>query len=199
MKQVVLIHGGTTFSNYDKYMDYLSNKPLKIERFFYSPTWRERLQEVLGNNYQVLTPTMPNKTNAKYSEWSAWFRHISDLFIDEVILIGHSLGGIFLAKYLSENNLRVKINKLILVAAPYEDESIEDLADFKITKLSNRLSSQVDKIILIQGSDDPVVSMSDFNKYKTALPNAKSVILSAPDHFLRSDFPELIEIINEKN
>ena len=54
-----------------------------------------------------------------------------------MILIGHSLGVIFLVKYLSENNFRVKTNKLILLALPYDDESIEDLTNFKVAKLSD--------------------------------------------------------------
>lgn len=196
MKQVILIGGGTTFYKYEDYIEYLSNKPLDIKRFIYSPNWKSSLQEKLGKKYQVLMPSMPNTTNAKYSEWSIWFNHISEIFTDEVILIGHSLGASFLTKYLSENELKVKIDKLILIAAPYDDETIEDLTDFKITEISEKLKSQSKKITIFHGSDDPVVPILDQEKYKQALPNATFITLSAPEHFAaREEFPEIIDII----
>lgn len=142
MQQVIVIHGGTTFQDYDAYLQSLSEKKLDINRFVYTPMWKELLQDTLGSEYRVLLPSMPNSTNARYSEWSAWFTHLSSLFSDNCILIGHSLGGIFLAKYLSENTLPVNIKATVLVAAPYDDESIEDLTDFKIVKLSERLPGQ---------------------------------------------------------
>lgn len=197
MQQIIVIHGGTTFKDYDEYLNYLSNKPLKIDRFTYQSTWKELLQENLGNDYQVLLPSMPNKTNARYSEWKLWFDHISSLFTDDCVLIGHSLGAIFLAKYLSENNFSVKIKATILVAAPYDDESDEDLTDFKLNSLSGRLSAQGGKLVFFNGTDDPVIPASDLAKYQHELPSAEYILMSAPDHFMRADFPELVDLLKE--
>jgi len=197
MQQIIVIHGGTTFEVYDEYLNYLSNKPLKIDRFTYQSTWKELLQENLGSDYQVLLPSMPNKTNARYSEWKLWFDHISSLFTDNCVLIGHSLGAIFLAKYLSENIFSVKIKATILVAAPYDDESDEDLTDFKLNSLSGRLSAQGGRLVFFNGPDDPVIPVSDLAKYQHELPSAEYILMSAPDHFMRADFPELVDLLKE--
>lgn len=195
MQQVIVVHGGTTFQDYDEYLKTLSNKELNIDRLTYRPMWKELLQENLGNDFQVLLPSMPNSSNARYNEWKIWFDHLSNLFSDNCILIGHSLGGVFLAKYLSENSLAIKVKATILIAAPYNDESVEDLTDFKILTLSKRLTEQAGQIIFFNGTNDPVVSQSDLRKYQKNLPSADFKILPAADHFVREDFPELIKLI----
>ena len=177
------------------YIQSLSQKKLDISRFINNPMWKELLQDNLGSDYQVLLPSMPNSTNAQYSEWRVWFEHISSLFANNCILIGHSLGAIFLAKYLSEYSFPVKIKATVLIAAPYDDESVEDLTDFKIVKLSKRLTEQAGRLVFFNGMDDPIISRSDLSKYQDQLPSAEFKILSAPDHFVRSDFPELISLL----
>lgn len=195
MQQIIVIHGGTTFQDYDIYLKSLSERKLDINRFIRRPMWKELLQDNLGSEYQVLLPSMPNSTNARYGEWKLWFEHISSLFSDSCILIGHSLGAVFLAKYLSENSFSVKIKATILIAAPYDDDSVEDLTDFKIVNLSERLTEQAGRIVFFNGMDDPVISNLDLNKYQNQLPAAEFKILSAPDHFVREDFPELISLL----
>ncbi len=197
MQQVIVIHGGTTFQDYDMYLKTLSEKELNIDRFVYRPMWKELLKDNLGKEFQVLLPSMPNSSNARYNEWKIWFEHLSGLFLDNCILIGHSLGGVFLAKYLSENSLAIKLKATILIAAPYDDESVEDLTDFKIVSLSKQLTEQAGRIIFFNGIDDPVISQSDLRKYQKYLPSAEFEILSAPDHFVREDFPELIKLLKE--
>ncbi len=63
---------------------------------------------------------MPNKTNAQFEEWKIWFEKFIPFLNDGVILVGHSLGGVFLAKYLSENKFPKKIGGVFLVSAVYE-------------------------------------------------------------------------------
>lgn len=195
MKQVIAIHGGTTFAQYDEYLEYLRTKDVSVDRLLHQPMWKERLQEVLGDEYQVLLPSMPDKTNAKYSEWKLWFDRIAEVAVGDCILIGHSLGGIFLAKYLSENEFPRRIKATILIAAPFEDETTEDLTDFKMTEPSDLFRAQAGKAIVIYGADDPVVPASEAEKYRQHLPGAEFIQLPAPDHFVRPDFPELTETI----
>ena len=56
-----------------------------------------RLQEVLGGEYDVLLPRMPNKNNAKYLEWKIWFERMIPFLNKEIILVGYSLGASFIA------------------------------------------------------------------------------------------------------
>lgn len=195
MRQVIAIHGGTTFIQYEDYLEYLRTKLVTVDSLKYVQFWKERLQEDLGSEYEVLSPRMPNGTNARYSEWKIWFDNISSVMTDGCILIGHSMGAIFLAKYLSENQFPRKIKATILVAAPHSDESLEPLGDFKLKKVSEKFISQAGDVTLFFGEDDPVIPTSEIGNYKQDLPNAKFVITSAPDHFMRPAFPEIIEVI----
>lgn len=195
MKQVIVIHGGTTFSNYDDYLHYLCTKPITIERLKRRSSWKERLQIDLGDEYEVLLPSMPNATNARYSEWKLWFENLTSVITDDCILMGHSMGGIFLAKYLSENEFPPKIKATVLIAAPHSDESQEGLGDFKLDNVSEQFASQAGNVTLFFGEDDPVISAVEIEKYRRDLPSADLRIVPAPDHFVRPLFPELLEVI----
>jgi predicted alpha/beta hydrolase family esterase len=118
---------------------------------------------------------------------------------DNLILIGHSLGGIFLAKYLSEENLPKKIKAVFLVAAPYElrgnGESQRNLSEFKLPVSLDKFKEQGGEIFLYHSKDDPVVPFSEVEKYQAALLNAKTVIFEDRGHFNQEQFPEIIEAI----
>jgi predicted alpha/beta hydrolase family esterase len=195
MTQILFVHGGTTYARYEDYLHDLSTKEIHVDRLAFKPMWRERLQESLDTEYTVLMPSMPNKTNARYKEWKLYFDNLTSILEDDCILIGHSLGAIFLAKYLSENKLARHVKATILVAAPFEDESTEDLTDFKLETVTELFKQQAGKVIFYFGSDDPVIALSEMEKYQAELPNAEYNVLSAPDHFMRPDFPEILETI----
>ena len=195
MKQVIVIHGATTFIDYDQYLQYLAEKPLQVDRLTYKPMWKERLQDNLGDAYQVLMPSMPNKTNARYSEWRIFFKNLTQLLTDDCILVGHSMGAVFLAKYLSETRLPFRVQATILVATPYCDDSAEDLGDFKLDTISDLFRSQAGKVIIFNSKDDPVISVQDIERYRQDLPEAEHIEIPASDHFMRVDFPELTTCI----
>lgn len=195
MKQVIVIHGGTTFVEYEDYLHSLTTKTLYPERFMFKPMWKELLQANLGAEYQVLAPSMPNKTNARYSEWKLWFNHLADIMLDDCILVGHSLGAIFLAKYLSENHFPHRIKATILVAAPHSDDTEEDLGDFKLDRVTDTFIQQAGAVTLFFGSNDPVISQAEIGKYRRDIPDAAYHVVPAPDHFVREAFPELTEVI----
>lgn len=198
-KQIVIIHGGTSFKTYEDYISYLKNKEISIEKLKPCKDWKDTLATELGEDYEVLMPRMPNSTNARYDEWKLWFSRVSEFFDDKVILIGHSLGGIFLAKYLSENTLTKTIKAVILVATPYDDSDDvnggESLIDFLLPVSLNKFMRQANAIFLIHSKDDPVVPFVQLAKYQTSLPKAKVVIFENRKHFNQETFPEIIKII----
>lgn len=197
MKQVVVIHGGTTFSTYEKYLTHLSTATVRVERMRYQPKWKERLQQHLGNNYDVLLPSMPNKTNAVYDEWKIYFDRVVSVLSDNCVLVGHSLGAVFLVKYLSENQVPIRIAATILIGAPFSDERAEDLTNFAISTITNLFADQAGNVTFFVGTDDPVIDMVEYERYKTTLPHVQYRLLSAPDHFVREELPELIETIRQ--
>jgi predicted alpha/beta hydrolase family esterase len=194
-QQILLVHGGETFATYDDYIQYLEARSVALERMKPWVYWKTTLQEDLGDAYEVLSPSFPCKDNAKYREWKIHFERILPLLSDGVILVGHSLGGNFLAKYLSENDSPIRIRAALLLAAPYEDTSDYSLADFALPASLERFAAQAEQVILFHSKDDPVVPFADLAKYRAALPNAVCHELDAKNHFLIEEFPELIDAL----
>lgn len=194
-KQILLIHGGTTFNTRKEYLSFLKNLKIDLDRYR-KIGWKDTLRKELGAGFDLLLPKMPNPTNAGYEEWKILFKKIAPLLKKNVILIGHSLGGIFLAKYLSENKFPKKILATFLISAPYDEKDMgESLGGFVLPKSLKKLNKQGGKIFLYQSKDDKVVPYSHLKKYKKALPNAIVREFKKRGHFDQPKFPELVEDI----
>ncbi len=193
-QQILLIHGGSTFNTYEEYINFLKTKEVTLEKLL-RKDWKQNLQAAIGDKYLVVAPQMPNAQNARYPEWKIRFERIIPVLDKTIILIGHSLGAIFLAKYLSENDVSKNIKATFLVAAPYTETTGESLTDFKITSNLKNLERQAGKIFLYQSKDDPVVMYADYEIYQKELPNAEAKIFEDRQHFNQAELPEIIEDI----
>lgn len=196
-KQIVVIHGGETFDSYKEYISFLKKKELNFEKAI-SKRWKDNLGKDLGKGFEVVMPLMPSASNAKYLEWKIWFEKLIPFLEKEVVLLGHSLGGIFLAKYLSENKFPKKIRGTFLVAPAYDKEGIgESLADFKLKKDLKGLSEQSEKLFLFHSDDDEVVPKANFEKYKKVLSGAIFKEFKNKGHFIQKNFPEIVREIKK--
>lgn len=195
-KQVCIIHGGTTFDSYEDYRTSLAAFTPQYERLLYAPNWKTWLVDRLPD-YDILLPSMPNKQNAQYDEWAMYFSKIIPLLSPQAILVGHSLGGIFLAKYLSEHKPDAPFAQVILVAAPYSDASAESLGDFALTDAS-RLVHAAKQIHLFYSTDDPVVNIAEQARYTSDIPTAHVHTFTDKQHFNMGELPELVEVINDQ-
>jgi hypothetical protein len=98
--QIFFIHGGMTFKNKEDYLKFLKTREISTDKKI---KWHgEYLGKKLGKNFEIIKPRMPLQDYAKYDEWKISFERYFPYLRDNVILIGESLGAIFLAKYLSE-------------------------------------------------------------------------------------------------
>src|SRR5262245_46218365 len=105
-KQVLVIHGGDFFDSRKEFIESLQKEEVTMEDLIPSAKrWKDNLQSDLGKSYEVLFPKMPIKEDARYDEWKMWFEKIIPFLKQDAVLVGHSLGGIFLARYLRENRL----------------------------------------------------------------------------------------------
>lgn len=195
MQQVLIIHGGDCFNTYEEYLEFLKNFPLDLESLKSHPSWKHGWQEKLGSDFEVLNPRMPNPTNAQYDEWKIWFEKMLPLINDNPILIGHSLGGIFLAKYLSQNKIDKKIKATMLIAAPFEDIEGEPIASFNLPSSLKKCEEQAGQIYLFHSEDDQVVPFSHLAKYQAKLPSAKVQIFKGRQHFNQEEFSEIVQLI----
>ena len=198
-QQIFFIHGGTAFTQYERFLKHLRTTEIEdplglVER----KKWQPTIKEALKDTHEVYYPAMPNSKNAKYLEWKIWFERYQEFMRDSVILIGHSLGGYFLAKYLSEENMPVTIQALYLLAAPFENDDFdgEDGGDFSFNpKNLTRHAKQVGMVYILHSKDDPFVPYAHAEKYKKVLPDAELITFEDKGHFLLEEFPEIIEFL----
>lgn len=193
-KQVVAIHGGDAYATYEEFLTGLLNKVVSLEWLTFHD-WKNALAEELGDGYEVILPRMPNPQNAKYLEWKIWFEKLIPHLQDGVILIGHSLGGIFLAKYLSEETFPKKIRATFLVAAPYDMDGDRRIVEFVLPDSLEAFAKQGGKLFLYQSEDDPVVPFSELGKYQKSLPSARVKRFADRQHFNQDSFPEIVSDI----
>ena len=149
------------------------------------------LQRAFGDDYQVNNPQMPSEGNPQYALWKAEIARQLKAFDDPLILVGHSLGGSVLLKYLSEETVDKPIAGLFIIAAPYWGAQDWDYDEYK---LSEDFASHLPKdlpIFLYQGRDDEVVPFTHLAMYAEKLPQATVRELEGRGHQLNDNLPEV--------
>lgn len=192
-QQVIVIHGGDTFDTHEAYLRALRSCPVTLDTFRPRSDWKRSLQSTLGDQYEVLLPQMPCKDNARYTEWQIWFERLIPLLDHEVILVGHSLGAVFLAKYLAKHTIAHHIKGLLLVCAPHNNTP--GIGDFCLPSSLDLLKKQTQHILLFHSTDDPVVLFTEMDMYISQLPEAKKLIFHDRQHFTQQEFPEIVSEI----
>ena len=198
--QIFFIHGGMTFKTRKHYLHFLKTRTINIKD---EPRWyNEYLDLKLGKTFEIIRPRMPLKEYAKYEDWKIHFEKHIPYLRNNLILIGGSLGGIFLVKYLSENKFHKKIRSLYLVCPPYDNTlNAEVLAGgFKLKNDLSLLEREVKDIHFFFSKDDNIVPISHAEKYRARLKTAHITIFKRKNgHFRISTFPELVRLIIENS
>jgi hypothetical protein len=196
--QIFLVHGGTTFKNKRDYIHYLKTRPISILKKI---RWGdEYLDKQLGKRCDIIRPRMPLQDNAKYEEWKITFESYFPQLKDNIILIGGSLGGIFLAKYLSENKFPKKILATYLVCPPFDNTCPKDdlVGGFKLKSNLSLIEKNSKNLYLLFSKDDDVVPVSHAIKYEKKIKNAKIIVYEDKNgHFKVSKFPEIVKMIKD--
>jgi len=196
--QILIIHGGMTFKNKRDYLHYLKNRKVSLQKRI---NWAgEYLEKQLSKKFQIIRPRMPLQDNAYYRDWKIHFEKHIPLLKNSVILIGSSLGGIFLAKYLSEHKFPKKISAVFLICPPFDDTVIgEDLVNgFKLKSNLSLLEKNTKNLYLMFSKDDDCVPVSHAEKYGKKLKNANIIIYKNKNgHFDVPTFPEIIKLIKQ--
>ncbi len=194
--QIFIIHGGMTFKNKKDYLDFLKNRKIVLVR---KNDWTGLfLKEKLGKNFEIIKPRMPLQDNAKYSDWKIHFERYLPYLKNNIILIGSSLGGLFLAKYLSENKFPKKILSTYLVCPPFDNTlKGEDLVGgFKLKKDLTLLEKNSKNLYLMFSKNDDIIPVAHAEKYRKKLQKAQIIIYKNKNgHFRISKFPEIVKMI----
>lgn len=162
---------------------------------------KNRLAQEVKWTHQFTKLDMPNKDMASYKARKIWFEKIFPyLNNEELILIGHSLGWMFLIKYLWENNFPKRIQQLHLVAAVFDESDMEEdekyAGDFAYSPdIIKNIEHQAEEIFIYHSTDDDIVPYAHAEKIKSYLPTAKLISFNDRGHFNQAEFPELLENI----
>lgn len=193
MKQILFLHGGDSFRTPKEYLTNLKKKPIDYERLKYSRRWRDWIAQQM-TDHDVLMPTFPNGDNAQYDEWVIYFEKIIPFIKPGYSLVGHSLGAMFLAKYLHENVLPVTARQIVLIAGRYGDT--KENGSFDVTSAKG-LERSAEEIHLFHSEDDPIVPFGDVAKFHADAPGARIHHFKTRGHFLQTEFPELLELLQK--
>ena len=194
-KQILVIHGGGSFVGIPRgrLVEELKARKVELNRLRRTHDWKATLQEKLGEGYDVLFPRMPNPDDPRFKEWRAWFDNILSVLDRDLILVGHSLGGLFLLKYFSEQETAKHIAGLFAVAPPYVTlEEKWGNSGFSLPEDFSKLG-QIRKVFLYASNDDTVVSYEDGERFAQKIPHASYTLLENRGHFADGNFPEIID------
>ncbi len=193
---VFYIHGGNTFTTDKDYLKYLRTKKVSLGQRI---RWNgDNFQKDLGSKFLLTVPRMPLQDNAQYRDWKIMFENYVRLLKGPYILVGGSLGGIFLAKYLSENKLPKKAISVYLVCPPFDDDMPGDrlAGGFKLKSDLSQIEKNCKNLYLLFSKDDDVVPVAHAEKYRKKLPSAKIIIYKSKNgHFNITKFPEIVKLI----
>lgn len=188
MKKAILIHG---MPSEQEFLDHRNPSPANNHWF----PWVKSQLSLQG--IMVQAPEMPIPFRPDYDKWKEDFEKLSP--DEETILVGHSCGGGFLVRWLSENN--VKVGKVVLVApwvAPHNLQIVPGFFDFQ---LDPNLVSKTTGVSLMISSDDESDELETAKMLEDQVQGIKMLKFADKGHFcvgfnLKSEeFPELLEEI----
>ncbi len=195
--QIIFIRWWEVFDTKEQFFEYLQKReynPYKKEK-----SWRDWIAWALSDNFEVFEPQMPNKQWADYEAWKVWFEKLFPYLWEwKIILLGHSLWGVFLMKYLSENQFPKPIHQLHFVSPTFDNSWLkwETIGNFKPDreKLKN-IEKLSDKIFLYQSKDDESVPWSHAQEYRKYISFTQYFEFEDRGHFRQPAFPELLDTI----
>lgn len=188
---IIIIHGGNSYSSEREYQDAIISKQVS---YLTEPKrgWKDEMFTQFSPYLPVLMPKMPSKDNAKLDHWLITFQKLIPFIDERTMFVGHSLGGVFLAIYLSTYwNLPFKAGQVHLVAPDYNEGEFV----FDITKKDNLLENS-NQIHLWQSEDDFALELTGGRKYRELIPKSNQHIFEDKGHFLSEHFYELYRFIN---
>jgi predicted alpha/beta hydrolase family esterase len=186
MKNAIIIHGMPSKEEYLK----PENKTPSNEQWL--PWLKGKLIE---KGIMTKTPEMPVPYNPVYEDWKETFETLE--VNENTILIGHSCGGGFIVRWLSENN--IKVGQVILVAPWIDPDKFltTGMFDFEIDP---ELVSKTDVVVAMYSTDDDKDILNTITILKEKVKDIKLKEFTDKGHFCLDDLgteelPELLDLI----
>jgi predicted alpha/beta hydrolase family esterase len=152
----------------------------------------ESLQNALGSAYEVRYPRMRNEESPEYADWKPQIASELAALDGEVTLVGHSVGGSVLIKYLSEEQLDTPIASLFLLATPYW--GADEFWKWDEVRLPEDVAAKlasIPRIFLYHSRDDDIVPFAHLALYAARLPQATIREFDGRGHQFGNDLAEV--------
>lgn len=147
----------------------------------------QSLQKELGSAYDVKYPKMPLEEEAGYLDWKAQIAAELATLEDQVILVGHSVGGSILLKFLSEEQVVISIAGLFLISAPYFGDKGWNYEELTLSQDFPEKVSRIPYVFLYHSRDDEIVPFAHLALYGQKLPQATVRKIASGGHQLEND------------
>ena len=149
------------------------------------------LRDLLGADYNVIYPPMPNPGAPHYEAWKAKIAQQLDGLKGDVILVGHSLGGSLLLKYVAEEKIDQRIAGLFLIAAPFWDAADPGVAEYALKDGFEAKLMHIPHIAFYHSRDDEWVPFAHLAMYAEKLSQAKIHEFNDRGHQFNDDLSEV--------
>lgn len=149
---------------------------------------------MLKNDIVAATPEVPL---AFEPLWDRWVKEVERYDIGpKTILVGHSTGGGFWIRYLSEHK-DLRVGKVVLVA-PWIDVEQEDPNQFFKFEIDSDLAHRTGGLTVFHSDNDNGEMQTSLKKLQAELKNFKLKVFHEYGHFTSgsmktTEFPELLE------
>ncbi|MCA9392495.1 alpha/beta hydrolase [candidate division WWE3 bacterium] len=183
MSNAILIHGTCSEE------EYFSDEYPSLSNSHWFP-WLQK--QLLIRGIHTETPEMPDAYQPDYEKWKNEFERFE--VNDQTILVGHSCGGGFLVRWLTENAITLKT---VILVAPWLDPDRRKTSDFFEFDIDPDFVSRVSKLKIFVSNDDEPDILESVQLIKNALPNIEIKRYEGMGHFTeeemkKNDFPELL-------
>lgn len=158
------------------------------------------LQKELGQDFKVIYPKMPDEANAPYDTWKIKIQNELATTSGPVILVGHSLGGSYLAKILTEVKVDKPLDGIFLLEAPFwggQGWLYEGYEELKLPQdAGDKIPDDV-TLFLYHARDDEIAPFSHLALYSALFPQAVIHKIEKGGHQLNNDLSIVARDIKE--
>lgn len=145
------------------------------------------LQQALGDACELHYPRMPHEEDPQPGPWQRQITAALSRLQGPVTLVGHSIGGAMLLRYLAQETPPVHLGGLVLLAAPAWDGGPWAFDDLLLPDdLDGRLAA-IPRLLLYHCRDDEVVPFAHLALHAAKLPRAVTVAMEAGGHQFGND------------
>lgn len=188
MKNAIMVHG---WAKKDEFYDLKYPTPSNSHWF----PWLTK--QLMVKDIHAVAVEMPKTYYPVYEDWKKEFERY--YIGEDTTLVGHSCGGGFIVRWLSEND--TKVGKVVLVAPwlgidPEQDFDM-NFFDFEIDR---EIAFRTESLTILNSKDDVNVIQKSVKLLLDKIDNIKLIEFKDKGHFTlkglgTEEFPELLEVI----